>query len=350
MKVLFANRNSQKHNPFVKELINGFGGEIHITHGAAPFWEKSEDFDLVHLQWPEHLGEHNRLDILRFEEALAFWSRKAAIISTLHNFQPHDAVIRARYPDLYNLVYRYVDGVAHLGSFSRDHFLDYVPAANPKIQHRLIMHHVYHEDLTAISQEQGVTIGERAKILVFGKIRNAEERNALRPLLLKKPSNWDIEITNWRPKLGLSKKRYPIKWIKHWIGTFIDKAVFGSKIASQHLSFAESIRKFQQADLILIPRINTLNSGVVTQGIAHGKVVVGPDIGNIGPILKELGNPVFRPGDLSSMKKAISEGLDLAKDGLGKANQRYATTNLLPEDMAAEYLQFYKEVYTSKFK
>ena len=59
-------------------------------------------------------------------------------------------------------------------------------------------------------------------------------------------------------------------------------------------------------------------------GFAAGKVVVGPQVGNVGEILKSTGNPTFNPDNEQSVVEAVKKGLALVKQGLGERNKNFA--------------------------
>jgi beta-1,4-mannosyltransferase len=58
-------------------------------------------------------------------------------------------------------------------------------------------------------------------------------------------------------------------------------------------------------DVLLIPQVDTLNSGNVALEFTFGKVVLGPNIGVIGEELTKLGNPTFEPSNMDSLKGAV---------------------------------------------
>ncbi len=96
------------------------------------------------------------------------------------------------------------------------------------------------------------------------------------------------------------------------------------------------------ADLLFIPRFNTLNSGNVALGFTFGKVVIGPGYGVIGETLNKTENPVFDPADLNSVSEAIKAGFDLAKSGHGIKNKEFANHNMKWKDIAADTLKAYQ--------
>lgn len=62
-----------------------------------------------------------------------------------------------------------------------------------------------------------------------------------------------------------------------------------------------------------------------------GKVVAGPNIGNVGEILTEMGNPTFDVNDNDSAVDAILQSLDLANKGKGLCNHDYAMKHFSTE-------------------
>ena len=71
---------------------------------------------------------------------------------------------------------------------------------------------------------------------------------------------------------------------------------------------------------MLLQRTTILNSGNIPMAFYLEKVMVGPDTGNVGELLKKTGNPVFDIDNLSTLESCIQQALRLAKDGYGKKN------------------------------
>jgi hypothetical protein len=74
----------------------------------------------------------------------------------------------------------------------------------------------------------------------------------------------------------------------------------------------------------MIQRKRILNSGNLPMGFYFGKPVVGPDVGNVGEILRSTGNPVFDPEDCASVAASLSRGFECANAGMGDANRCFA--------------------------
>jgi glycosyltransferase involved in cell wall biosynthesis len=71
-----------------------------------------------------------------------------------------------------------------------------------------------------------------------------------------------------------------------------------------------------------------------------GKVVVGPDVGNVGPILRKTGNFTFDPHDMRSAVSALQNAL--AATSKGDENRAYAVKHWSSGIIAAELLKCYQ--------
>lgn len=72
-----------------------------------------------------------------------------------------------------------------------------------------------------------------------------------------------------------------------------------------------------------------------------GKVVVGPDVGNVGQILRETGNFTFDPHDMSSAVSALQ--MALTETAKGKEDRTYAAEHWASDIIAATLLKTYKQ-------
>ena len=73
-----------------------------------------------------------------------------------------------------------------------------------------------------------------------------------------------------------------------------------------------------------------------------GKVVAGPNGGNVGLLLSETGNPTFDVCDDDSVLVAVKQAIALAKEKHGDNNRRYAlekfSTSIIAEQLYGYYL------------
>ena len=99
---------------------------------------------------------------------------------------------------------------------------------------------------------------------------------------------------------------------------------------------------FMAADIVIIPRLNQLNSGLVYLAFTFSKIVVGPDIGNIGVILRKTGNFVFKPGDIDSYTLALQKASESLHSTLSGDNYKYALLDCDIKKISKEHYELYK--------
>ena len=108
------------------------------------------------------------------------------------------------------------------------------------------------------------------------------------------------------------------------------------------ISGEELSLRISAADVVMVPRIDILNSGNVFLGFTFGKVTVGPATGNIKEQLLEQNCPIFDPNSLTSAASALKEGVKMSRiagiEG-GKSLLKY-----LPENISAQYDQLFLRI------
>jgi hypothetical protein len=96
---------------------------------------------------------------------------------------------------------------------------------------------------------------------------------------------------------------------------------------------------FCAADVVLIQRLDILNSGNLPMAFHAGKVVVGPKVGNVGEILHETGNFTFDPYSIRSAVVALQKAL--TETAKGAENKNYAAKHWSADIIAASLLIIY---------
>lgn len=359
MKILIAyDIGPENDNPFVRLLAQGLRNEpgCEVVCSAAEFRTNADAYDVVHIQWPEALFGWHRPDSeqLRTVETIfeGLRARGAAIVYTRHNAAPHrgDAQVDAGY----RLVERYADAVVHLGDASRRELLGKgVPAGQLQ---EVIPHHIYEGIYdTALSRSAArrlLGIPERAFVLLaFGTFRHAEERKLV----------WGaFRLLHLPGKYLLAPRLFPYTYRSRWrtgLRSLLTRTLYLAvraatacapcRITSSEWMIPDSElpRYLAAADVLMIQRTNILNSGNVTLGFLFGKVVAGPDCGNVGEALRATGNPVFDPADTDSVDRALTEAARLAEEGHGARNREYALEHLTLARTARQYAALYSKLH-----
>lgn len=357
MKVLIVFRDTDDtDNLFVPILCNAIRQQgVDIRCSTREFWESDTPYDIIHFQWPEEAIGWNCHDVAalaRFKDRIHFFRSKGArFVYTRHNVCPHyeNAVIT----ETYRLIESCSDTVVHMGQYSCDEFKEKYPETHSVVIPHHIYEYTYDETLTREEGRRRLHVPPRRFVITsFGKFRNKEEirmtLSAFRRLKL-------------RNKYLLAPRLFPFS--KHPCSKNLFKRM-ASRIGYCCIPLLNRLLKMQcgaseelvpdsdlpaylaVSDVVFIQRKKILNSGNVPLAFLFHKVVVGPDVGNVGEILRRTGNPVFNPDDPDSVPRALEQARELVEQGKGEENYRYALQHLSLQTVAEQYAQTYKETMT----
>lgn len=361
MKVLIVyDIGPQSDNPFVRllaEALRDAGCEAVCS--TAEFHTRADAYDVVHIQWPEALFGWHRPDRTQLAAVEAILrrlrERGVGIVYTRHNAAPHrgDELVA----EGYRIVERYADAVVHLGDASRR---ELTARGTPEEQlQEVIPHHIYEglydTALPGAEARRMLDIPQRSFVLLaFGTFRHPDERRLV----------WGaFRRLRCRRKYLLAPRLFPYTYRSRWRTGLRRLATRSLYLAVRALTAlapcritsadwmipdAELPRYLAAADVLMIQRTNILNSGNVTLGFLFGKVVAGPDCGNVGEMLRATGNPVFNPADPHSVDRALSEAARLAAAGHGARNRAYALENLTLRRTAQRYAALYEKLHDRK--
>ena len=360
MRILVANIPLPQ-NRFLVDLNAALACHSELVHDPDAFWNRTGDFDVVHLHFPEYLtyeieraylGSLTQDLIAQIEARLRFWSACSRLVITRHVLLPHAAQSDPRWERLYKTVYRYMDGVVHFAEPSIVEFqqryarTDFVHS--PPI-HRVIPHHNYASLPNQVSQaaaRRALGLPQNAHVLlVFGAIRNDTERTLVLDAFNEaRVPRKRLLVSRWRENLP------QVSWIrmKYWLRDL--KRLACRLHPRYHFNYGfvedeDTQLYLNAADVLFIPRLHVLNSGNVTLGMTFGKVVVGPDSLDVGYLLRQTGNVVFDPDRPTTAAAAVERGMALAREGrVGPANQQLALAEWSPGHCAAQYNAFFEQL------
>ena len=378
MKVYFVVREPSERtfNYFVPSLGNALQKQgCEVVYGLERLWtDEVYACDIVHFQWPEGIfglfGHHvtdNELEQVG-QRLVLLKERGIRIFLQIHNLKPHTNkntnVLR-----LYELLYQQADVMVHMGCYSRD----LLQKQYPQARHVVIPHHIYDDvlsfNISQVEARQRLHLPTDKKIILsFGKFRNNEERQfvlsikdsslfrstsgrllpkgrknlhsslftlhsslfTLHSSLFLMPGFYRETLRTWNPKKFITR-------LFHTINYRLKGIKFSNEIIPGDLMQCY----FCAADVVLIQRLDILNSGNLPMAFHAGKVVVGPDVGNVGQILRETGNFTFAPHDICSAVSALQKAL--TETTKGKENKTYAAEHWVSDIIAATLLKTYKQ-------
>lgn len=336
-------------NPYVFQLIRAL--QVHpevevVQYGLQWMKDTKFKFDIVLIQWPEVMLNWKKPDLedIKFvEETLARWKNEnTKIISTVHNSVPHKEVNKYSFK-LYELVYNNCDSIIHLGEESKSVLKEKISYSLKSNREYVIPHGNYEWFENSVSKSESrkyLKIDDNEYlVLSLGTIRNDEELNILkRAARYLKAFNSRLLVAGRLPY----RSKKSLAYYQTRLALFLEKNL----IVNEGIISDDKIQYYlNAADVLFIPRFNSLNSGNVALGYTFGKIVIGPDYGVIGEELKKLGNPVFSYNSSGSLKQSIEQALKLLDSDIGEKNKAYAMTELNWARIADKYVEVFKELY-----
>lgn len=360
MKLLipFDSQGWHPGNPFTQLLP-----ECLARRGACVFtgrhWLTSPDiaFDVVNIQWPEYTvpsWSDRESATAELADRLERVKRSATVVATVHNEFPHRDQ-RREMQRLYQSVYAACDGFVHMGRRSIGVLEKRFPREVKGKPSVVIPHGNYaifgkREDRAVAKEKLGLS--QRPVGLLIGAIRSAKELRLSKGLVdAVLNSNGQVIFAAKLPGPEAAERLF-VRLITR-VGSelmnrgrqFVLQRRRGVVMCSTPIPFSEMARLGSAADVTLIPRIDTLNSGNLPFGYTYGSVVCGPDVGNVGEILRETGNVVFDPhSEKTALRSAVSRAFDIAAHGHGENNYAKAHDDWSWHRIGASYMEFFESL------
>lgn len=341
MRVFVAITNPYQLQPYIYTLIDAIrkvDPDVEIGWGMKNFWSDSiYKYQIVHIHWPHVLLEKTpeTHDANEVEcRLLTLKENGIKIVTTCHNLEPHywpNEDVKA----CYKIAYGLSDTIIHLGDYSRKLFED----TYPKASNVLVYHHVYDTVYKAnTKRKKGLEVLHLNKknryIICLGAFRDFEERNIILQLgqSLQKTNIYILapsfsKKSNIRTFVQLLKDVWGKYVLKYHYHILYNESGF---VEDEELPYYYSV-----SDIALIHRKKILNSGNVFMAMYMGKAIIGPDVGNVGELLRMTGNQVFNPQNFTDLKEKVLALLDNCHT-IGTNNFKFAMKNLKTEMVAAQ--------------
>lgn len=351
MKVLIV-ANRETGGVYIDEFVYHLKQFTSVEVGIELFLNKKSNFDVIHIHWPEYIfnWQTPTLDqIMKLKNALVFWKKRAKIVITRHNYHPHSGQNK-QFEELYTMVYGFADLVIHLGEFSKREYLDrYKNFDFIKAQsHEVIFHPYfisYPNIVSKIEARKKLNIKLNSIVfLVFGKIRNKAEKNYILDFFEKVSfPNKLLLVPRWYHDKRPSIKKTPLKWIKWHFNTKKilsnpNLLIFNNFIENDEVQFY-----FNAADFVFLPRLNSLNSGVIPLAFFFKKVVISLKQGNITEMLNHDRGILLNSSKTDEINQQLKVAMDNKKLIEEKAF-RFAKENLDPNKLAYSIFKCYTKL------
>jgi beta-1,4-mannosyltransferase len=354
MKVLAIAYNK---NPYPFEIYDYLNKhtDCQVEMDMYKFWcPELYDFDIIHIHWPEVLTTEINRDrlflpqrVIKSEaylllEVLKKWQKKAKVITTVHNLTSHTGHMKFL-DNIYRIVFQKSDVLIHLGQESitllNEKYGADICQVNYVIPHN--WNEIYPNTISAKEARKNLNISQKDKvILVFGDIRTAEEKSFVLDVFnAVKNSNKRLLIARWKTDLSKSNWRNRLEMFQLKI-----KRVSIGKV-NKFIDDAEVQVFMNASDLVICPRNESLNSGLIGLAANFATPIVGPAIGNIGEVLEESGGMTFEPSNVKDAANTIDK---LLANNEAKVNGEklyiYAKANWSIERVAKMHLSKYQDV------
>ena len=328
---------------------NKFGASFFLDTSMQVFWTIDQpDYDLIHIHWIEALFDWkiaSLQDIERLGNRLKTLRQQGKkIVITRHNSIPHRRGVNDTL--LYETGFKYADAVFHMGKFSEKEYQQWY---GTKKWSKKQTHHF-------------------APIILFDKLPNTISKKVARQRLGLKPSNFVFmvlgSIRNYKERNLLEQmakeinKREEILCVAQWpfYGRHLGLRQFRQlkmrlKYPMHHFWAARTIEDkdmqvyLNASDVLISPRVNSLNSGLVALGFSFARTVLGPSIGNINDILLKTGNATYHPENHISLREALNKAKILAKSGKGEENLKFAQKEWSWEKVGQLHVEAYEKIY-----
>ncbi len=338
-------------NPYIYTLIEGIQyshPDCLIAWGRERFW--SDDvlsFDIVHFHWTQAFmghDSHSESDLLHHIERMKTVGVK--IVATCHDLEPHYGQFSDKAGSM-KIVYSHCDTIIHLGEYSKNLFEKLYPNA----KHVLIPHHMYDTVYTYYPSrtESLKYLGlseDRTYILCFGTFRAKEERSLVfalskqlgdKNIVILAPSFMNI----WWHSFRLFHKQV-LKWYYKYRYNIYCTGRTWKAVSDDNLPYY-----YGAADVVFIQRLKILNSGNAVMPMLFGKIIVGPDTGNVGPLLRDWEYPVFLLNRMNNMGDIVRNAIEMGKMGLGMQNRTKQLSKYATDVIANKMYEVYKYIYFS---
>ena len=308
-------------NPYIYTLIEGIKRsypDCEIGWGRELFW--SDDiysFNIVHFHWPQtFMGKdsHSDADLLR--HIVKMKSVGVKILATCHDLEPHYDQFADKAESM-RIVYSHCDAIIHLGEYSKKLFEQQYPDAT----HFYVPHHLYDTVYTHFpSREESLRyLGlpqDKNYILCFGAFRAKQERQLIISLSKQLHDKNVVILAPSYMNIWWHRFRLPLNCLQKW---FYERHYRIRCTGNTWRAVSDDTLPYYYgaADIVLVQRVKILNSGNALMPMLFGKVVVGPDCGNVGPLLRHFNYPVFSVGDISQIVDCVKKAFQMGREGFG---------------------------------
>lgn len=311
---------------YLANWLDGYrGNDVKAVGGLINFWAENQQFDIIHIQWPELLlstGVKTIGDVEKIVACIKRWrERGTKVIGAVNNLFPHKSQNHELHRNLYEKVYGECDLLQHFSNASLLAFNDRYPslAANPSVvtkpagySHLLSLQ----QDVDQFSRTfSSFSIPSDKKIvLVLGALRSWQEWSLVRRAFsTSKQGSKTLVITSRFVPGG------------NFVLRNIQKAIFrlwlrfgGACALPEPVPDRDIPALMRNTSVVLVPRIDDISSALPGLAMTFGTPVAVPNHGAFPEYVFGTENPLYESGSFTSLSGAIDSILSRDKSHGGQ--------------------------------
>lgn len=257
--------------------------------------EYKKHYSIVNIQFPEAIFDWKlptQKQLLELECYFVQWKKHSKIVYTMNDLKKHGSK-EPMFDKLFQLVHQYADGVIHLGNFS---LKEYSSLFSDKCQHIVIYHPIYAsltmENFKTLDVQRIIPfdLSEKYIVSAIGSIRSKKEMSLILKIFKNIVVQNKVLIVPRMNQFSPVPKFVPYRYRKLY-RNIADRINFYSIRAEEYfvgnvfLEYDYLVDLVQKSSLIIIPRVENLNSGNLFLGLTFDKKMFVPKVGNLSEIL-----------------------------------------------------------------
>lgn len=298
---------------------------FNVIGGLINFWNiGATELDILHIQWPEYLvknGEINDASICMIVDQMNRWrERGVKIIGSINNIYPHGRGDNEIYKKIYSEVYGACDLLQHFSEASKNAFSDQYP----KLRNICCIvtsqagygHVVSNAKYRGINRKYFGIKDIDYVVMVFGALRSRSEWALVRRSFKKlKVQNKRLLITQKYLPAGNFIVRNLEKFVyKLWLSAS-KSIILPKNIPDEYLK-----EIFEVADVVVVPRIDDISSGIPGLAMTLGVMVIAPDHGAFPEYLHGTKNLLYKSGSVRDLSINILRAFEMDRNLINKNN------------------------------
>jgi glycosyltransferase involved in cell wall biosynthesis len=255
---------------------------------------------------------------------MRWWERHCPTIATVSNFYPHGFEGNAEFKKLFSAYYRHCSLVLHFSPILMRKVRDEFPGA----QHdrHLLVNPLNYADLLKVQKSRGPCRKDFGfseqdfVVLVIGALRSWEEICLISGAFSKcKVAEKRLLMAGrYEPSGSTFQRRWKqIRW-RFWLWR-------AAAIASKgYIPDEEMYRYLDTADVVIVPRLLDLASGIPALAMTFGTMVIAPSQGAYPDYLAGTENLLYEPGSSSSLAAALEKAARMDRGPIIQRNREVA--------------------------